>query len=128
MSRSPAKDIEQANTESDSSEKHLISKDLTEESVIQEKLERNSSNPESSSSADDESDSADIGFKRKKRHRPRPKRDKAISIDKEGSQRRIRSLSEAISDIEARNKAAKEEMDKRMIRSQSESEHSTEVL
>ena len=101
-------------------------KGLSRENHCQEQLQQDICNNESSSSADDESDSVDIGIRRKKRNRPRSKRDNATK--EPANQKRIRSLSEAINDIEARNRAAREEVDKRMLRSQSESEYSAEVV
>ena len=70
-----------------------------------------------SDSSDDESDSVDIGFKRRRKNRAKSNWEKREAA----SQRRIRSLSEAICDIEARNKAAKEEMDNIVSRTQPES-------
>ena len=77
-------------------------------------------------SSDDESDSVDIGYRRKRRNRPKSERDK-LTRREPRSPTKIRSLSEAISDIEARTRAAKQEMDYRSTRSQSESDNKTDV-
>lgn len=77
-------------------------------------------------SSDDESDSVDIGHRRRRRNRPKSERDKLTQREPK-SPAKIRSLSEAISDIEARTRAAKREMDYRATHSQSESDNKTDV-
>ncbi|XP_065069340.1 uncharacterized protein LOC135694496 [Rhopilema esculentum] len=70
---------------------------------------------EDSDSSDDESDSVDTGVRRRRKNRPKSERNKVARRDPV-TERRVRSLSEAIKDIAARNEAAKKEMDVRMIR------------
>ena len=77
-------------------------------------------------SSDDESESIEIGHRRRRRNRPKSERDKLIQREPK-SPAKTRSLSEAISDIEARTRAAKEEMDYRATHSQSESDYKTDV-
>ena len=119
-SRSPSKDITKDNNSFPRN--YHLNEALQKENPHTEEFEKVSCNSDSYSS-DDESDSVDIGFKRRKRKKARSSREKPETV----SQRRIRSLSKAISDIEARNKAAKEEMDKRVIRMKSESGSTTGV-
>ena len=115
-SRSPSKDIR-----SDNAQSPLLDNVHIDESLhiknLQSERSANSIYQVDSDSSDDESDSVDIGFKRKRRNRTKSNWEKREAT----SQRRIRSLSEAICDIEARTKAAKEEMDKIVSRTQSES-------
>ena len=80
---------------------------------------------EGSDSSDDESDSVDTGVRRRRKNRPKSERNKIARRDPV-TERRVRSLSEAIKDIAARNEAAKKEMDVRMI-GHSESDKSSEV-
>ena len=122
-SKSQQKDSKTDNVYNTSPERIICTNESHENSQSLDKLLKSVSNTDSQSS-DDESDSGDIGIRRKKRNKTRSERNKK----EPASQKRIRSLSEAINDIEARNKAAKEEMDKKMIRSQSESGNSTEVM
>ena len=119
-SRSPSKDTTKDNNSFPRND-HL-NEALLKETPRTEELEKVLCNVDSYSS-DDESDSVDIGFKRRKRKKARASRETPGTV----SQRRIRSLSEAIIDIEARNKAATEEMNKRAIRMKSDSGSSTGV-
>ena len=112
--KSPTKDF--IKTQNSLPGNYLLNEDLPISNHCSEEVEKAFYNTDSHSS-DDESDSVDIGFKRRRRNKTRPKREKRETV----SQRRIRSLSEAIGDIEARNKAAKKEMDKKMTKIKSDS-------
>jgi len=121
-SRSPSKDIRSDNAQSPLLDNVHIDESLHLKNLQSERSAISIYQVDSDSS-DDESDSVDIGFKRKRRNRTKSNWEKREAT----SQRRIRSLSEAICDIEARTKAAKEEMDKIVSRTQSESTTSGET-